>query len=384
VRIHAEELDGGIAVIVIAGWAYGLFWSTDPNAKCSDSEVRKRVGDLIGRNTTVGKFLDRMLDPAWPPEHPRQSAGSMKGAQPPTKETHRVHQLKVLLATTSLLLCTPALADWKYVEKVDELTGKSAPVLLSEQRNGSGAVAYVTAHCQTPGEVLFAALFTDEQGEAIPLGNVEWREGATKWSVKVRYRVNERVGPSRLPTLEFKNKVQVFGAFTLAKWSEMQSQIAMLTMAGYGTLEVLPLGLHKEVKLIKSEFSTEFGPLVVTIDTAAESIQRLYTNCFGSEKEQADQESQLQEQARQENARKAKIQADHEEVSRQMRLRDQQRYEVQRAAEEQQRMEKERIRQQLLQREADQARQVQLDRQQRFEKLRGPFQAIEDARQKAR
>ena len=86
---------GGIAAIGIAGLAYSVFWPSDPNSRCSDHEVRDEVGDLIGGLTTIGKFLDRMIDPAWQPEQPPQPVGS-NGYVPPVAKKIEKPELRDL------------------------------------------------------------------------------------------------------------------------------------------------------------------------------------------------------------------------------------------------------------------------------------------------
>ncbi|MET4220222.1 NCAIR mutase (PurE)-related protein [Bradyrhizobium sp. LB14.3] len=99
----------------------------------------------------------------------------------------------LLIALASSLLASGANAEWKYVEKVDEMTGKTKAIILSEQRNRTGAVAYVTADCKAPEKIVFAALFTDEQGEPIKLSNLKFHEEMGRWRVQVgRYRIDEQ------------------------------------------------------------------------------------------------------------------------------------------------------------------------------------------------
>ncbi|KRR23269.1 hypothetical protein CQ13_27670 [Bradyrhizobium retamae] len=80
---------GGMAAIGIAGLAYWMFWPADPNARCSDSEVRDEVRVLIGGLTSAGKFLDRMLDPAWQPQQQPRPVGSNAYIPPPAKKIEK-------------------------------------------------------------------------------------------------------------------------------------------------------------------------------------------------------------------------------------------------------------------------------------------------------
>ena len=91
----------------------------------------------------------------------------------------------LLIALASTLLASGANAEWKYVEKVDEMTGKTKAIILSEQRNRTGAVAYVTADCKAPEEIVFAALFTDEQGEPVKLSNLKFHEEMGIWRCRL-------------------------------------------------------------------------------------------------------------------------------------------------------------------------------------------------------
>lgn len=191
----------------------------------------------------------------------------------------------LLIALASTLLASGANAEWKYVEKVDEMTGKPTAIILSEQHNGVGAVAYVTADCKGPkGEIIFAALFTDEQGEAIRLSNMTFKDGATKWSIAIdRYRMDDQIGPTTLNSLEFKNRIQVFAVATEARWKQLTPILAHLMLSGYGSLYMMPLAIYTKIRLIKAEFKTEFGDVVVTIDTTDAGVQRLYKSCFDSD-----------------------------------------------------------------------------------------------------
>jgi hypothetical protein len=192
----------------------------------------------------------------------------------------------LLIALASTLVASGANAEWKYVEKVDEMTGKTKAIILSEQRNRAGAVAYVTADCKAPEEIVFAALFTDEQGEPIKLSNLKFHEEAGRWRVQVgRYRIDDQIGFTNLQTLEYKNRVQVLAVATESAMQQFEKLYggSLAWAAINGTHSILPVARYKNIKLVKAEFITEFGEIVVTIDTTDANVQRLYNSCFGSE-----------------------------------------------------------------------------------------------------
>lgn len=79
----------GAAAIGVAGIACWLLWPDDPASRCSGDGVRDEVRVLIGGLTPAGKFLDRMLDPAWRPDQPPNPTGSNGYIPPPAKKIEK-------------------------------------------------------------------------------------------------------------------------------------------------------------------------------------------------------------------------------------------------------------------------------------------------------
>jgi hypothetical protein len=102
---------GVAAVIGTVGLAYWAFWPTDPNARCADSGIRDNVRVLIARSTPAGKFLDKMLDPAWQPHQPPAPVGSNAYIPPPPKKIEKPDPGEVRsLLQNYVVLTGPSLA----------------------------------------------------------------------------------------------------------------------------------------------------------------------------------------------------------------------------------------------------------------------------------
>lgn len=171
-------------------------------------------------------------------------------------------------------------SEWKYNESVDQMTGKSIASVEAIQRNTTGAVAHITADCNPEGEILFAALLVDEQGNAIKVSNMARNEKGN-WRVELaRYRMNDKTGRTMLAALEFTNKFQVLAVFGKARWVEFKNSPVMLQIVMSGLFQVVPINYFKDVEIVKAEFKTANGDLIVSIDTSDAAIQRLYAACF--------------------------------------------------------------------------------------------------------
>lgn len=183
------------------------------------------------------------------------------------------------------LVAAPADDPWRLRAVRDETTGKTQTKLWIRQDNGSGAYAETEASCEQIGKgsaITFITLIVDQNGS--PTIGITNRASASEGKfVRIRYRQNDVMKLSRVPNGKFSNEFVTFSAIddAAAEFYKTSPIGVNLYVAG---LEggLLFTAHYSNVQLVKAEYQTDHGPLIVTIDTASPSIKRLYADRFGA------------------------------------------------------------------------------------------------------
>jgi hypothetical protein len=172
--------------------------------------------------------------------------------------------------------------EWEFRKSTDEMTGQTVTKLVNEQFNGHGVMAGTEASCVKDGkdaQVTFIATIVDDAGN----GTVKLTGWQDK-NVYIRYRQNDKVAMSLVPLSgNFNNQFLVFDALNEAAAASLKKSpyaIGLWTYAITGGL--LVFGRYENVHLVKAEFQTDQGTMIVTIDTNDPNIQKMYQLCFRS------------------------------------------------------------------------------------------------------
>jgi hypothetical protein len=120
---------------------------------------------------------------------------------------------------------------WAYTETKDEMSGAVVAQVHSSQTNNEGIAAEITGYCATSGiiELEFLATITDDQGK--PTISVI---GGNDHSAAVRYRLNDTLQDSVLPTSQFDNRfdiLEILGPEASARFSASGSDQGAHNMA---------------------------------------------------------------------------------------------------------------------------------------------------------
>ncbi|MCK1590334.1 hypothetical protein [Bradyrhizobium sp. 169] len=172
---------------------------------------------------------------------------------------------------------------WSQRFVVDEMTGKKETKLWMRQGNDSGAYAETEAVCEEIGRghaVNFMTVIVDQNGG--PTIGITNRAPASEGKfVRIRYRQNEVMKLSRVPNGRFSNEFVTLSAIDDGAADFYKNSPIGLNLYLAGQEGLLFTANYNNVQLVKAEYQTDHGPLVVSIDTTVPSIRRFYQGCFG-------------------------------------------------------------------------------------------------------
>lgn len=172
---------------------------------------------------------------------------------------------------------------WRQRTVRDEMAGKTETKLWTRQDNGSGAYAETEASCEQIGKghaVTFITLIVDQNGDPT-IGITNRAPPSEGKFIRIRYRQNDVMKLSRVPNGKFSNEFVTFSAIDdraaeFYKTSPIGVNLYTASLEG----GLLFTAHYSNVQLVKAEYQTDHGPLIVSIDTTVPSIRRLYDSCF--------------------------------------------------------------------------------------------------------
>lgn len=172
---------------------------------------------------------------------------------------------------------------WGQRVVVDEMTGKKETKLWMRQGNASGAYAETEAVCRQIGRghaVDFITVIVDQNGD--PTIGIANRAPTSEGKfIRIRYRQNEVMKVSRVPNGKFANEFVTLSAIDEGAADFYKNSPMGLNLYLAGQEGLLFMANYNNVQLVKAEYQTDHGAIVVSIDTTEPSIMRLYRSCFG-------------------------------------------------------------------------------------------------------